>query len=165
MTTKTLAIASILSIGAFIFACKPSDATLKAEVNEKLSLVPGITADVKNGVVILTGEVSDEVAKSAAEEALKGVRGVKSVQDNITIKAPLPPEVPEAPVAAINPDEILKKRLDSVYAANGFTNVTVTIDNGEVTLDGTAKKKQLKKVARIAQQFGAKKVMNNVKAK
>jgi hypothetical protein len=162
MNTKTLAIASILSIGAFIFACKPSDATLKAEVNEKLSLVPGITADVKNGVVILSGEVSDEVAKSAAEDALKGVRGVKSVQDNITVKVPLPPE---APPVAINPDEILKKALDSVYAANGFTDITVTIADGEVTLDGTAKKKQLRKVTQIAKQFAAKKVTNHVKAK
>ncbi|MGO4294129.1 BON domain-containing protein [Chitinophaga sp. RAB17] len=162
MTTRTLAIASIFFIGAFIFACKPSDATLKEEVNEKLSLVPGISADVKDGVVILTGEVSDEVAKSAAEDALKGVRGVKSVQDNITIKAPLPRETP--PVA-INPDEILKKSLDSVYAANGFTDITVTIANGEVTLDGSAKKKQLRKVMQIAQQSAAKKVTNNVKVK
>lgn len=162
MTTKTLAIAFLLSIGTFLFACKPSDATLKAEVNEKLSLVPGITADVKNGVVILSGEVSDEVAKSAAEDALKGVRGIKSVQDNISVKAPLPPA---APVVTINPDEILKKALDSVYAANGFTDITVTIANGEVTLDGTAKKKQLRKVMQIAQRSAAKKVTNHVKAK
>jgi hyperosmotically inducible protein len=161
MTSKTLAIASIISIGVFMFACTPSDETLKAEVNEKLSLVPGITADVKNGVVILSGEVSDEVAKSAAEDALKGVRGVKSVQDNITVKGPLPAAA--APVA-VNPDEILKKTLDSTYAANGFSDITVTVANGEVTLDGAAKKKQVRKIMQLAQQTTAvKKVTNHLK--
>ncbi|MBO9731852.1 MAG: BON domain-containing protein [Chitinophaga sp.] len=161
MTTK---LASIVSISLLLmFGCQPSDASLKTEVNEKLSLVPGITADVKNGVVILSGEVSDDVAKSAAEEALKGVKGVKSVQDNITVKAPLPPAPPK--VAVVNPDEILKKALDSTYAANGFSDITVNIANGEVTLDGTVKKKQLRKVVQLAQQSGAKKVINQVKGK
>lgn len=161
MTTR---ITSIVSIGLLLMlGCQPSDATLKAEVNEKLSLVPGITADVKNGVVILSGEVSDDVVKSAAEDALKGVKGVKSVQDNITVKAPLPPEQPT--IAVVSPDEILKKALDSTYAANGFSDIIVSIANGEVTLDGTVKKKQLRKVVQLAQQSGAKKVVNQVKGK
>jgi len=163
MTTKTLAIASILSIGALMYACTPSDATLKEEVNERLSLVPGITADVKNGVVILSGEVSDEVAKSAAEDALKGIKGVKSIQDKITVKAPLPAAPP--PAAVLSPDEMLKKRLDSVFAANGFNNIGVTVNSGEVTLEGAAKRKQLRKILQLAQQMAGKKVANNIKAK
>ncbi|MBS0028418.1 BON domain-containing protein [Chitinophaga sp. 22321] len=164
MITKTLAIASILSIGMVIHACTPSDETLKEEVNERLSLVPGITADVKNGVVILNGEVSDEVAKSAAEDALKGIKGVKSVQDNITVKAPVPATPPPA-AAVLSPDEILKKRLDSVFAANGFNDIGVTVNSGEVTLEGAAKRKQLRKILQLAQQTAGKKVVNNVKAK
>lgn len=164
MTIKTLAIASILFTGVFIFACTPSDATLKKEVNERLSLVPGITAEVKNGVVILSGEVSDDVAKSAAEDALRGVKGVKSIMDSITVKAALPETPAPAPIV-LSPDEILKKNLDSVYAAGGFSDITVTVANGEVTLDGTAQKKQLRKVKQIAQQLGGKKVVSNVKPK
>ncbi|SEW06407.1 BON domain-containing protein [Chitinophaga arvensicola] len=162
MTTKTLAIASLIFMSTLLFACRPSDTELKKEVNEKLSLIPGITADVKNGVVILTGEVSDEVAKSAAEDALKDLKGVRAVQDSITVKAP----VIAAPAPAVpNPDELLKKSLDSVYAANGFNNITVTISAGEVTLDGTAKRKQLRKIVQLAQQSGTKKVTNNIQIK
>ena len=163
MTNKSL-IAS-LCLGVCLFACQPSDSALQKEVNEKLSLVPGITAEVKNGIVILSGEVSDEVAKSAAEDALRGVRGIKSVQDNITVKAPLPAASPPQTAAVADPDQLLKKKLDAVYAANGFTDITVTISAGEITLDGTAKKKQLRKVVRLAQQASDKKVVSHVKGK
>jgi osmotically-inducible protein OsmY len=161
MINKTLATALLIFMGVFFFACKPSDAELKKEVNEKLSLIPGITADVKNGVVTLSGEVSDEVAKSAAAEALRGMKGVKSVRDSITIKTTLPPP----PLAPVNPDVILKKALDSTYAANGFNTVNVTVADGEVTLDGTAKRRQLRKVIQLAQQATTKKVVNNLQIK
>jgi|GEM_PF-684961 len=162
MTTKTLAIAVLIFTGTLLFACRPSDAELKKEVNEKLSLIPGITAEVKNGVVILTGEVGDEVAKSAAEDALRGMKGVKAIQDSITVKT----AVVAAPVPAPpDPNELLKKSLDSTYAANGFNNVTVTISDGEITLDGTAKRKELRKIMQLAQRASTKKVTNNIQVK
>lgn len=173
MTSKTLAIASLMFISIGIFSCKPSDEELKEEVNEKLSHIPGITADVKNGVVILSGEVSDEVAKSAAEDALKGLKGMTSVQDNITVKttiatpAPVPtPSLPSpSPEAEPNRDAIMKRSLDSVYAARRFTNVRVTVSDGEVVLSGSVKRKNVRNMLQIAQQFSAKKVTNNVQVK
>ncbi|HEY8958015.1 BON domain-containing protein [Chitinophaga sp.] len=166
MTSKTLAIASLMFMSIGIFSCKPSDEKLKEEVNEKLSHIPGITADVKNGVVILSGEVSDEVAKSAAEDALKGLKGMTSVQDNITVKTttatPAPVPVVEA---APNRDDILKRSLDSVYTARRFTNVRVTVSDGEVILSGSVKRKNVRNMLQIAQQFSPKKVTNNVQAK
>ncbi|HWV68233.1 BON domain-containing protein [Chitinophaga sp.] len=168
MTSKTLAIASLMLINVGMFACKPSDAKLKEEVNERLSHIPGITADVKKGVVVLSGEVSDEVAKSAAEDALKGLKGMTSVQDNITVKntiaapAPPPPPVEEA---APNRDDFLKRSLDSVYAARRFTNVRVTVSDGEVVLKGSVKKKNVQNMLKIANQFSPKKVTNNVQVK
>ncbi|MET3874988.1 BON domain-containing protein [Chitinophaga sp. OAE865] len=168
MTSKTLAIALLIFISAGMFACKPSDAKLREEVNEKLSHIPGITADVKNGVVILSGEVSDEVAKSAAEDALKGLKGMTAVQDNITVKTtiavPPPPPAP-AVEAAPNRDVILKRSLDSVYAARRFNNITVTVSDGEVILSGSVRKKNVRNMLQIAQQFPAKKVTNNVQVK
>ncbi|MFX1702703.1 BON domain-containing protein [Chitinophaga sp. CC14] len=168
MTIKTLAIALLMFMNMLMFACKPSDAELKEEVNEKLSNIPGITADVKNGVVMLSGEVSDEVAKSAAEDALKGLKGVKSVQDNITVKTAVvaPPAQPASPApAAPNTDDLLKHSLDSVYAARKFNNVRVTVSNGEIILDGMVKKKNVRSMLQIAQQFSAKKITNNVQVK
>lgn len=161
MINKTLATALLIFMGVFLFACKPSDAELKKEVNEKLSLIPGITADVKNGVVTLSGEVSDEVAKAAAAEALRGMKGVKSVKDSITVKTMVAPP----PLVPVNPDIVLKKALDSTYAANGFNTIDVTVAGGEVTLDGTTKRRQLKKVIQLAQQSAARKVVNNLKIK
>ncbi|PSL49078.1 BON domain-containing protein [Chitinophaga niastensis] len=94
MNRKSLGVALLMLMSVFLFACKPSDAKIKQAVNEKLSAIPGIVADVKNGVVTLSGEVSDEAAKAAAEEALRGVSGVKSVTDNITVKAEVPSTAP-----------------------------------------------------------------------
>lgn len=171
MTIKTLAIASLMFMNMLMFACKPSDAELKEEVNEKLSLIPGITADVKNGVVILSGEVSDEVAKSTAEDALKGMKGVKSVQDNITVKtAVVAPPAPAAPVTPTTPaapdtDDILKRSLDSVYAARRFNNVTVTVSDGEIILSGAVKRKNVRSMLQIAKKYSTKKITNNVQAK
>lgn len=175
MISKTLAIAVLVFITAGMFACKPSDAKLKEEVNEKLSHIPGITADVKNGVVILSGEVSDDVAKSAAEDALKGLKGMTSIQDNITVKTtiaappPLPPSTSTslAPVeeAAPNRDDFLKRSLDSVYAARRFTNVKVKVSDGEVILIGSVKRKNVQNMLKIANQFSPKKVTNNVQVK
>ncbi|MGF6845200.1 hyperosmotically inducible protein [Chitinophaga sp. W3I9] len=171
MTIKTLAIASLMFINILMFGCKPSDEELKEEVNEKLSHIPGITADVKNGVVILGGEVGDEVAKSAAEDALKGVKGVKSVQDNITVKTAVVAPPPPSPTtttpspAGPDPDVILKRSLDSVYAARRFTNVTVTVSDGEVILSGAVKRKNVHNMLQIAQKYSTKKVTNNVQVK
>lgn len=149
-------------MGVFFFACKPSDSKIQKAVNEKLSTIPGITAEVKGGVVTLSGEVTDDAAKAAAEEALKGVAGVKTVTNNIMVKAP--EQAPAAPVT-INPDDVLKKTLDSAYAAAGFSTVTVAVANGEVTLNGEAKKSDLRKIIQTAQESKPKKVNNNLKLK
>jgi len=145
--------------GVCLFACKPNDSKLQQAVNEKLTTTPGVSATVQDGVVTLSGEVTDETAKQTAEDAAKNVKGVKSVVNNINVKVPPPPPPP----VAINPDDILKKTLDSAFAAAGYTGVTVTVANGEVTLDGTAKKADLRKIMQVAQETKPKKVKNNLK--
>ncbi|NIG52206.1 BON domain-containing protein [Chitinophaga sp. Cy-1792] len=163
MKRKSLLVALTLFMGLFLFACKPSDSKIQQSVNEKLSAIPGITADVKNGVVTLNGEVADETARTSAEDALKDIKGIKSVDNKIMVKAPEPEAAP-APVV-INPDDVLRKSLDSTYAAAGFTNVTVSVDSGVVTLSGEATKADLKKIVQKAQESKPKKVVNNIKVK
>jgi len=145
--------------GVCLFACKPNDSKLQQAVNEKLTTTPGVSATVQDGVVTLSGEVTDETAKQTAEDAAKNVKGVKSVVNNVNVKVPPPPPPP----VAINPDDILKKTLDSTFAAAGYTGVTVTVANGEVTLDGSAKKADLRKIMQVAQEAKPKKVKNNLK--
>jgi len=159
MNYRSLLLACLMFTGVCLFACKPNDSKLQQAVNEKLTTTPGVSATVQNGVVTLSGEVTDETAKQTAEDAAKNVKGVKSVVNNINVKVPPPPPPP----VAINPDDILKKTLDSAFAAAGYTGVTVTVANGEVTLDGTAKKADLRKIMQVAQETKPKKVKNNLK--
>jgi len=74
-----------------------SDAQIQADAQKQLSTAPGVsgqglTATASNGVVTITGSVPDEVTRQLAENAMSGVAGVKSVQNNLTINGvPAPP--------------------------------------------------------------------------
>ncbi|GAA0532822.1 hypothetical protein GCM10009415_12880 [Chitinophaga japonensis] len=149
--------ACLVFAGVCLFGCKPNDSKLQQAVNEKLSATPGVTATVQDGVVTLSGEVMDETAKQTAEDAAKNVKGVKSVNNNITVQAPIP-----SPPVSINPDDVLKQTLDSAYSAAGYSGVTVSVANGEVTLEGTAKRSDLRKIMQVAQESKPKKVNNKL---
>lgn len=151
-------LAFLVGIGVLFYACKPSDAKLQKEVNDKLATAaPGVIAEVKGGVATLSGEVMDDAAKTTAEDAAKSVKGVKSVVNNVMLTPPPPP-----PPVAINPDDILKSSVDSSLNAAGITGVTATIANGEVTLTGTIKKADLRKVMQAANEAKPKKVNNKL---
>jgi hyperosmotically inducible protein len=67
-----------------------SDDAISDQVMIKLSSDPvvkggGLHADVKNGVVTLTGSVPEQRQKDKAGKIAKGVKGVKSVVNNITV--------------------------------------------------------------------------------
>ena len=147
----------LLGIGVLLYACKPSDAKLQKEVNDKLATAaPGVIAEVKGGVATLSGEVMDDAAKTTAEDAAKSVKGVKSVVNNVMLTPPPPPPV------TINPDDILKSSVDSSLNAAGSTGLTATIANGEVTLTGTIKRSDLRKVMQAANEAKPKKVNNQL---
>lgn len=61
-----------------------SDADVQKEVTSRVNR-PGVTANVKDGVVTLSGTVTTQEESKAAENAAKG-EGVKSVTNNIQIK-------------------------------------------------------------------------------
>ena len=155
---KKLLMACCLLAGIFLFACKPNDSKLQQAVNEKLMAPPGVSATVKDGVVTLNGEVTDDTAKQTAEDAAKNVKGVKSVTNHITVQVPVPTPSP----VSINPDEVLKNTLDSTYKAAGYSGVTVSVMDGEVTLEGKAKKSDLRKIMQAAQEAKPKKVNNKL---
>jgi hyperosmotically inducible periplasmic protein len=128
----------------FLFACKggKNDATVQASVTEKLSTVPGVTAETKDGVVTLSGSVADEGTKSAAEDLAKSTEGVKSVTNNIMVSA-APAAAEPAPV--ISGDDALKNGVET--ATKDFPGVTATVNDGVITVTGeitAAKWKTLK---------------------
>ncbi|HEU5164176.1 MAG TPA: BON domain-containing protein [Chitinophagaceae bacterium] len=133
----------VLFLIVSVTACKQktSDADLKTAVDKAIaanSSLSGAYTDVKDGVVTLTGEVKDDAAKTSAEEAAKGVNGVKSVVNNLTVTPP-----PAAPVV-ITADDPLKASVDA--AIKNYPGVSATIKDGVVTLTGEIKKANLQKL-------------------
>lgn len=159
---KSFLLACLAMMGVLLYACAPSDAKLQKEVNDKLTTAaPGVIAEVKGGVATLSGEVIDDATKTTAEDAAKGVKGVKSVTNNIMVTPPPPPPPP----VVINPDDLVRSSVDSALNARGITGVTATVANGVVTLTGTIAKADLKKVMQAANEAKPKKVLNKLTLK
>ena len=108
-----------------------SDVQLKNEVVEELRWEPTVTssniqATVENGWVTLTGSVKWGYERTAAEDSVSFLSGVKGVSNNITLK----PSV--QPIAVKDAIEKALKRDAEIDAAN----INVSADGGKVTLAG-----------------------------
>lgn len=135
---------------------KTSDADVKTSVDNAIaanSNLSGTYADVKDGVVTLSGQVKDETAKSSAETTARGVKGVKSVTNNLTV-AP-----PPAPVE-ITADDPLKASVDNTVRA--YPGVTATVKDGVITLTGQIKKADLQKLMMELNTLKPKKIENQL---
>lgn len=136
-------------------ACGKKDADIQKAAQDKLTAenVSGATVAVKDGVATLTGEVADITVKNKAETAVKGVDGVKTVNNNLTLR-PLPTPVP-APA-----DPMLKGKVEEALKKAGCTGATVAVSGGTVTLTGTVPEAKFAECVQAAQQSGASKVEN-----
>ncbi|WP_157309608.1 BON domain-containing protein [Chitinophaga tropicalis] len=126
--------AVIIAMGlVFLFSCKgkPKDSELQAKVTEKLNAVPGVTAETKDGVVTLSGSVTDEAAKSSAEEMAKLTEGVKSVTNNIVVA---PPPVTAPPPPAVTADDPLRTGVEAII--KDFQGVQATVEDGVIKVSG-----------------------------
>ena len=111
---------------------KKSDLDLQKDIYEELRWAPEVTASdigvaVTNGVVTLTGDVSNYAEKKAAEEAARRVLGVKAVAEELQIKRPNvhhDAEIARFAVGALQ---------SHVWLPDG---ITVTVENGIITLAG-----------------------------
>lgn len=150
----------VLLSGTLMFSCKPKDQDLQKSVQTVLSTTSkGVNSSVKDGILTLTGVVDSEEAKAVAEAAAKTVKDIKSVVNNIEVKAP----VIETPAVTINADDTLKEIVNTGLVAGGFNGVVVNVQEGEVTLNGEAKRADLAKIMQIANEAKPKKVINNLK--
>src|SRR3974390_2704642 len=91
---------SLLSLAFVCLACnKPSDDSITTSIKARMysdSSLKSSSVDVstKDGVVTLTGQVSDDAARLAAEQIATKTDGVKAIVDRTTM-APPPPAVAE----------------------------------------------------------------------
>jgi|SRR3982751_6460443 hyperosmotically inducible protein len=154
MKAKSLTVLSLVLV-LILGACGKKDADIQKAAQDKLAAdnVSGATATVKDGVATLTGEVADITVKTKAENSVKTVDGVKSVNNNLTLR-PLPTP-PPAPV-----DPMLKGKVEESLKKAGCTGATVDVSGGSVTLRGTVPEAKFAECVQAAQQSGASKVEN-----
>lgn len=158
--TKTL-IAVFLSASVLFFSCKPKDSDLQAKITEKFAASPecsGASATVTDGVATLTGEVKDDACKDMAATTAQGIKGVKSVVNNLTVTPPPPPPAP-----VVNPDSALTQGVTD--ATKDFPTVTATVNNGEITLTGSIKRADLTKLMQTLNTLHPTKINNQLTIK
>lgn len=138
------------SMALIATSCKPKDADIQVKVAEAVKSMAGVTVAVEKGVATLTGEVATEADKAAAETAAKGIKGVETVINNLTVTPPPPP--PASVTTTL--DEATQQRVKdglkdiSGVVLAGFTEKGAII-NGEVTAAQNMKIKQMLASAKV----------------
>lgn len=137
-----LLLATVALISSTSPGCKskPKDADVKSSVETALRANPetnGLMVDVAEGVVTLSGDAKDEAAKAKAAELATAVKGVKSVQNNISVAPPPPP-------VEITADDPLTSAVKD--ATKDFPTVTASVKDGVISVSGELKSDAWKKL-------------------
>jgi hyperosmotically inducible periplasmic protein len=139
-------------------ACAPKDADIEKGITTAIAAYPGVSVAVKDGVATITGEVTDESTRMAVETAAKGVKGVKSVANNLTVPPPPPPPAP----VVINPDETLQQAVATIITNAKQPKVMAAVKDGVVTLTGEIKKADLPGLIQLLNEIKPKKIENKL---
>lgn len=153
---KTKILLMMMSLAVVFTACKPKDADIQKSITEHIANNPdmsGVTVSVKDGVATLTGECKDEACKVNCENAVKGMKGVKSVVNNCTVPAPV----------IINPDEALISASTELLSA--YEGVESSVTDGVITLTGEITKDKLAGLMQAIMALKPKKVENKLTIK
>lgn len=110
----------------------PTDDEITRAIDDKLLFDPGvksylIDARSSKGLVTLSGDVNNLLAKRRAAKAARTVRGVKAVVNSIDVTAPL------------RADDELKEAIETAFVENPATEsweILTFVDDGEVRLSG-----------------------------
>jgi len=161
---RSLSLFLVASLCLFVAACKPSDEQLTTAVNEVLKSNPSlsvVSAAVKEGMVTLTGEVDDDALKSTAESLVSAVKGIKGVNNSLTVK----PKGPTPEELAKTADDALMAKVNENFGTYKVEGVTAAIKDSVITLTGTIKRANLQNIMKAAMESGAKKVDNQLTIK
>jgi osmotically-inducible protein OsmY len=129
-----------------------TDLQMQSDVQSELKWQPSVnTAQIgvsaKGGVVTLSGKVAHFAQKTAAEDAAKGVYGVKAVANEITVEVPSSSRRTDADIAAA--------ALSALEWNNEVPKdkVKVLVTDGWVTLEGTVKWQYQKEAAELCVRY------------
>ena len=149
-----LLIAAVALISSSSTGCKSKmkDADVKTAAEAALAANPdlkGLSVDIKDGVATISGEVKDASAQAAAQTAVAAVKGVKSVQNNVSIAAAPSP-------VTITPDDPLAAGVRD--ATKDFPTVTATVNDGVIAVSGELKADDWKRLKMALDGLKPKKV-------
>ena len=122
-----------------------SDGLLRQDILDELDFEPSVKAAnigvaVENGVVTLTGHVSSYAEKIAAEQAVRRVKGVRAIAQEIEVRFPSDKKIAD--------DEIAKRALDILRWSLAPSDVVkLTVQNGLITLNGEVEWQYQKRAA------------------
>ena len=122
-----------------VLAQSSADVQIQAEVQKSLDnkRFGGITPTVANGIVTLTGNVDLYATKEDAEHKIHHKKGVVAVSNRLTVGG-------TGDTTAINDVELRNKLAEKLaydrvgYGTTAFNSFTIGVQNGVVTLGGTA---------------------------
>lgn len=143
-----------------------TDAQIKNDVLDELAWQPNIDeteigVTVENGVVTLSGTVNSFSKKLAAEKAVKAVRGVRAVAEDIEVKYGLEYRKTDK--------EIAKAAADALKWNNSVPEdkISIKVDNGWIYLSGEVQWSYEKEAAKTAVQhlIGVRGVSNAITLK
>jgi hyperosmotically inducible periplasmic protein len=161
INTTIRMLATVLAFsGLTMIACKskPTDAEILTSVNEKIAAsnnMKGLTASVTNGVVTLSGECPTEDCRTQSADQVKNIKGVKSVENNISVASAATP----APVE-IASDETLQTSVNDVV--KNYKGVKAEVKDGVITLRGEIKRDNLQDLIVSLNGLNPKKVENQL---
>ncbi len=137
-----------------------------------------IGVDVNHGIVTLTGTVDSYLEKKEAEWIASGVEGVNEVNNQLTVNFPYSYYwwgyypyynlyiTPPQETSLIPDDDLIKRNIGNEIWWSPFVDrdqVTITVKNGEVTLEGTVDSwREYRKAAEKAWEGGAYSVNNEL---
>lgn len=145
-----LVLSGSLAIATVSCKSKVSDADLRAKVENSISNNSGVTVDVKDGVVTLSGTVATEDERMAIENSAKAAdsKGVKSVVNNIVVQAPQ--------IDINSNDADLKAKV--VDATKDFPSISATVNEGVITVTGTIEQARVQVLKQSLDALSPKKV-------
>jgi hyperosmotically inducible protein len=128
------------------------DALVKREVRHELvmlswySIFDNLAYSVNGGHVTLLGQVTNPTLKSDAQNAVKRIEGVESVDDQIEVLPPSPgdDQIRWAEFRAIYGQPSMQR-----YAEGAVPSIHIIVKNGHVTLEGVVSSEADKNVANV----------------
>jgi len=145
-------IATVLMVSSVFGAEVPGRTRLERQVRHELIMLPyygvfdRLAFSVNNGKVVLMGEVTRPTLKSTAENVVKDIEGIESVENNIKV-LPLSP----------NDDRLRLQLYRTIYghtalnryALQAVPSIHIIVENGNVTLDGVVANEGDRTIAKL----------------